>query len=120
MLSAGVDLSSCSSRGLASDSQNGLLECSGLVLGQGCIRDGWYWWEHGSSICGGGGLKLSRWSWAWVGGGQRASGGLCCGTEVVFNVTGEVEREQVAIAVRPWDGDLQWDACGYCGVWRVT
>ena len=36
---------------------------------------------------------MSRWSWAWrgwSGSGARSSGRVCCGIEVVFDVTGGV------------------------------
>ena len=93
--SAGVKLSSSGSRGLASDSQDSLLKCGGLLLGQRCVRNGWHWWEDGSSIGGGSWLIVSRWSWAWwgrSGSRQRSSGRVCGWIEVVLDVTGKVKR----------------------------
>ena len=45
--------------------------------------------NRGGGICGGSWLKVSGWSWN--GGGPRSSGRVCCGIEVVFDVTGKVE-----------------------------
>ena len=63
---------------------------------------------------------MGRWSRAWVGGGWGASGRLCGWMEVMLDVAGEIEWEQVAVAVRSWDGDLQWDACWCCGLRRAV
>ena len=83
------------SRGLASDAQDSLLECGGLLLGHRCVRYGWHWWENGGSIGGGSWLIVSRWSWAWwrrSGKRQRSSGRVRGWIEVMLDVTGKVER----------------------------
>ena len=41
---------------------------------------------------------------------------MCSGVEVMLDVTGKVERQDVPIALGAWDSDLDGALCGRCGV----
>ena len=40
----------------------------------------------------------------------------CAGVEVMLDVTGKVERQDVPIVLGAWDGDSEGAPCGRCEV----